>query len=294
MEAVAYIDRISQFSPFARLSYDLGETGVFQVAYSRGAPAADLMFPATDGAQDQLRSLAMFPRLSLSSGSTRLQRNETVEVGFRRNQGAWTYSTSGYVERVRDAAMSAASPAGFYSPSELLPDIASNASIFNAGSYEAYGYAAGVDRKLFDGWTVGLAAGSSGMLAAIDSHIDSNDASELRSNLQATQRLWASARANGAIRATGTRLGASYLWTPSGTLGPAHAWLTLRNQPLIGLNVQIRQPVPTGGMPGRLEMTAEVRNLLAQGYVPVATPDGRQIWLVQFPRALRGGLSFTF
>jgi hypothetical protein len=190
--------------------------------------------------------------------------------------------------------MSAASPAGFYSPSELLPDIASNASIFNAGSYETYGYMAAVDRKLFDGWTAGLGAGVSGMLTAGDYPLETHDASELRANLRPTQRPWASVRTAGVIQPTGTRLGASYLWTSGGTLGPAHAWLTLRSQPLIGLNVQVRQPVPMGGMPGRLEMTAEVRNLLAQGYVPVATPDGRQIWLVQFPRALRGGLSFIF
>ena len=41
-------------------------------------------------------------------------------------------------------------------------------------------------------------------------------------------------------------------------------------------------------------MTAELRNLLAQGYIPVATPDGRQMWLVQLPRAVRGGVSFIF
>jgi hypothetical protein len=41
-------------------------------------------------------------------------------------------------------------------------------------------------------------------------------------------------------------------------------------------------------------MTAEARNLMAQGYLPITTPDGRRLWLVQFPRSLRGGLSFIF
>jgi hypothetical protein len=57
----------------------------------------------------------------------------------------------------------------------------------------------------------------------------------------------------------------------------------------------VRQPLPGFlGFGGRLELTAEVRNLLAQGYVPVTTADGRTLLLVQAPRALRGGVSFVF
>ena len=63
----------------------------------------------------------------------------------------------------------------------------------------------------------------------------------------------------------------------------------------MGLNVQVRQPIPgRGGLGGRLEMSAELRNLLAEGYVPVASIDGRSLWLIQFPRTIRGGLSFVF
>jgi hypothetical protein len=41
-------------------------------------------------------------------------------------------------------------------------------------------------------------------------------------------------------------------------------------------------------------MSAELRNLLAQGYLPVSSPDGRRLWLIQLPRAVRGGISFIF
>ena len=47
-------------------------------------------------------------------------------------------------------------------------------------------------------------------------------------------------------------------------------------------------------MIGRLEASADLRNLLAQGYLPLAAGDGRRLLLVQSPRALRGGLSFIF
>jgi len=99
---------------------------------------------------------------------------------------------------------------------------------------------------------------------------------------------------SGLIPATGTRFVTTYLWTSGGTAGPGHAFLTQRWQPQLGLNVQLRQPLPVSAGPGRLEMSAELRNLLAQGYLPITSPDGRRMWLIQMPRAVRGGVSFIF
>jgi hypothetical protein len=62
-----------------------------------------------------------------------------------------------------------------------------------------------------------------------------------------------------------------------------------------GLNLYLRQPIPGGSVfSGRLEATAELRNLLAQGYVPVYAADGRRLLLIHSPRAVRGGLAFIF
>ncbi len=58
------------------------------------------------------------------------------------------------------------------------------------------------------------------------------------------------------------------------------------------MNVCVRQPIP--GFGGRVEATADIRNILAQGYLPLTTADGQRILLVQNPRSVRGGLSFTF
>jgi hypothetical protein len=59
--------------------------------------------------------------------------------------------------------------------------------------------------------------------------------------------------------------------------------------------MMIRQPLPSlFGMPGRLEITADVHNLLAQGYLPLYAGDGRRVLIVQSARAIRGGLNFIF
>jgi hypothetical protein len=38
----------------------------------------------------------------------------------------------------------------------------------------------------------------------------------------------------------------------------------------------------------------DLRNLLAQGYRPVLSPDGSTLYLVQTPRCIRAGLNFQF
>ena len=43
-----------------------------------------------------------------------------------------------------------------------------------------------------------------------------------------------------------------------------------------------------------MEALLEIRNLLAEGYVPVFGQDGHTLYLVQAPRSLRGGVAFTF
>jgi hypothetical protein len=75
---------------------------------------------------------------------------------------------------------------------------------------------------------------------------------------------------------------------------PVHFYLTQSPYQETGLNLRLRQPIPAlPGMPGRLEATAELRNGLAEGYLPV-TLNGQRVLLIQSPRALRGGLSFIF
>ena len=60
-------------------------------------------------------------------------------------------------------------------------------------------------------------------------------------------------------------------------------------------NLFVRQPIPhVRFMPGRMEALIDLRNLLAQGYVPVIGPDGNTVYLVQSARSVRGGVAFTF
>jgi hypothetical protein len=58
------------------------------------------------------------------------------------------------------------------------------------------------------------------------------------------------------------------------------------------MHVGVRQALPKFG-PGRWEAIADCNNLLAQGYVPVSSRDGRTVLVPAF-RTFRGGLSLQF
>jgi hypothetical protein len=298
LEAVAFLDRLNVFSPFARLHYSLGDGGALEAAYSSGAPAFSLLNSGggMDGTmQRDLAGLALFPRVSLRGGHARVQRSENFELAYRRSFKTRSVSVALFEERLRDLAITTAAPAGLFAASELMPDISSNSSIFNAGRFRSRGYVISYTENL-GGWGVALLAGSGGAIAPGATATPVGGSALLRSNLHMVRQPWASARINGTLPGAGTRIVAAYIWTPPGTLGPTHAYLTQQYQPQLGLNFQLRQPLPGGNglLPGKLEATAEVRNLLAEGYVPIPTADGRSLVLVQFPRSLRGGLSFIF
>jgi hypothetical protein len=59
--------------------------------------------------------------------------------------------------------------------------------------------------------------------------------------------------------------------------------------------VVVRQPVPAiPRVPWRMEASAELNNLLAQGYLPLMTSGGNQFLLINTPRMIRGGIAFVF
>lgn len=302
-DAMSYGDHLNSLSKFGRLTYDLGRAGKVKVALSTGGPATELLMASGDAqsptrgdsealAQD-LAALAVLPRLSLLDGHAAVQRSRDIEIGYEKKIHATTLNVTGYSERVSNAAMIVVAPEGAFAAGDLLPDISSQNSILDAGTFHRVGFASSASHPLGDRVQVGVSFGSSGALAA-GSQI-SNTADALRDRLQTAQRFWASARASAKLPVTGTVITGSYEWMDyNDTIMPDHLYLTESQYAATGLNVRVRQPIPSvPGMPGRLEATAELQNGLAQGYLPI-TQGGQQVTLVQSPRALRGGLSFIF
>ncbi len=169
-----------------------------------------------------------------------------------------------------------------------------NSSVFNIGRYARHGYTASVTEQLSEHFSATLAYGRGGVLLTDGRTLETTNPDELRSRIRSGQRHWARGRIAGITPVIGTRFAASYEWTDHASLVPGHVYLTQKSYPETGLNIRLRQPLPSfGSLPGRIEATAELRNLLAQGYLPIALSDGRRLILSNSPRGLRGAKGLT-
>lgn len=297
LDSVTYLDRLNYISPFARLRYRVGE-GTVTVGYSSGAPPVDLLNSRDEESSllNDVAALSVLPRVSLRNGRAQVQRTENMEIGYRIQHGGRTYSVGAYHEFVRNAALTMSTPADFIFP-DLLPELSSNSSVFNIGNYSRSGFTASIAQQLSEDFTATVAVGRGGVLTTRDDSAASGTADDLRRAIVRSQRNWVRGILSGTAPVIGTRFITSYEWSDATTLTPGHVYLTQNIYPDTGLNVRLRQPIPRWRgslLPGRLEATAELRNMLAAGYLPIATGDGRRIVLAHSPRAIRGGLSLIF
>ena len=237
----------------------------------------------------------MLPRISLLDGRATVQRTQELEFGYGKTFHSTKINFTGYRENVANSAMTVLGPDGAFALGDVLPDISFRSSILNTGSYERSGFAASVGQGIGDNVHVGASFGSSGALSAAQEQLSGGTADELRSNLQTTQRFWASARASAKLPVTGTQITGSYQFMNyHDTIMPDHFYLTQNLYLGAGLNVLVKQPIPSlFGMPGRLEQPPNCADGLGRGYLPLVE-GGQRVTLVQSPRALRGGLSFIF
>jgi hypothetical protein len=118
-------------------------------------------------------------------------------------------------------------------------------------------------------------------LATVSSNLHQEAAQELTAALE------------GRVLHTGTRLRASYRWQPEHLVTAVAPFQPHSDEAF--LSFYVRQAVRWGDrLPQGLEATIDVTNLLAEGYQPFLSADGRTLYLAQSPRAIQGGLSFTF
>jgi hypothetical protein len=302
-ESVDYLQHTTRVSPFARLTVDRGKVGTIVAAYSDGGRPDELTAHNTrpgveaeaEGGQltDALGALSRLPQLSERNGRLELQRTQNYEAGYRRTEGAVTYAISAFYEDVSNGRLNVAGNLSPLDDADVLSDGVSTTSTYNIGRYHRQGYIASADGRVAENFEVAVAYGRMGGFSA------STDVppppGQIQAFLKQNDRNVAATNVSGKLPVTGTRFVASYGWVDSGTIVPRHVFTTQNVYVSPGLNIDIRQPLPSVfGIPGRMEITANLRNLLAQGYIPVANGTGGPLLIVQAPRAIRGGLNFIF
>ncbi|MGA8027551.1 MAG: carboxypeptidase regulatory-like domain-containing protein [Bryobacteraceae bacterium] len=292
-ESVDYLQHTSRVSPFARMSVQIGAAGELIAAYSDGGrpdeltahqqyQTAELDAP-TDELFSTVNTLARLPQLSQRNGRLELQRTQNYEIGYNKVVGSRTYAVSTFYERVSNGRMNVAGDVSALDVEDLLSDGVSRTSTYNIGDYQRKGYLASANQRLNDFVDLTLAYGRMGGFMPSPKFLDEKDHNLANVNLRAR------------APKSGTQFSATYGWMDADAFVPRHVFTTQNTYVAPGLSVLVRQPLPSFfGMPGRLELTADLRNLLAQGYVPLNTMDGRTLLIVPAPRALSGGLNFIF
>jgi Carboxypeptidase regulatory-like domain len=172
---------------------------------------------------------------------------------------------------------------------DYLQDYFSQAFAYDGGASSSTGARLAYREKISDDLSTTLVYAYAGALAPINA---ADQTEPLRNRLVTRYRQSVAGRISTKVPYLQTKLSAGYRWLdgPTVSLQDAYGQSLYHVDPY--LSMEIRQPLPSA-FPCHMEVQADIGNLLAQGYVQVATRDGYVV-LVPSYRYIRGGLSFQF
>jgi hypothetical protein len=173
--------------------------------------------------------------------------------------------------------------------SDFLQDYFSQAFAYDGSASSSTGARIAYREKFSDNLSTTLVYAYAGALAPM---YGGDPNTPLRDRLDTRYRQSVAGRVSTKIPYLNTKLSTSYKWLngPAVSLQDAYGESLYHVDPY--LSMEIRQPLPSA-FPCHMEVQADIGNLLAQGYVQVATRDGYVV-LVPSYRYIRGGLSFQF
>jgi hypothetical protein len=231
------------------------------------------------------------PHVSIAGYSPTLERAHHHELSVSRRVGKNNLQVAVYSDRVLDPALTGVGD--FFSDNgEVLPDLYSGTFTYRGRELDTRGLRIVLQRKLTSDVTATLDYGYGGVLDLAKEDVNLQDA---RDSILVRDRHSLAGKVSGRLPGAGTRWVASYRWVSGQALTPVDMFNASAGQADPYLNIFFRQPIPgTGFLPGHMDALIDVRNLLAQGYVPLLGQDKHTVYLVQSARAVRGGVAFTF
>ncbi|MGA2905307.1 MAG: carboxypeptidase-like regulatory domain-containing protein [Candidatus Korobacteraceae bacterium] len=288
-QAIQFLGReANAFRPSGTVDLHLGANTILEYRYATSEPNTRAS-KGFDSAPADLSETG--PRMTMVNGEPLLENAHHHEVSLSERLGANKLQLAYYNDRIKDPALLGVGdvdiPTG-----NILPDVYSGTFSYNGGELQAQGLRFVFQRKLSNNLTATLDYAYGGVLELQQPYAAW---STVQSSLDHGWRHSAALKLDGSVPRCKTKWIASYRWTSGQTLVPVDIFNASAGQTDPFLNLFIRQPLPHfHGMPGNMEALIDVRNLLAQGYVPVIGPDGNTVYLVQSARSVRGGLAFTF
>ena len=260
LQTIQFLGHVSAFRPYGSADLHVSPDTVLEYDYATSRP--DLRGEkGFDSAPDDLSESN--PRVSLINFSPKVERAHHQEVSLSHRMGKNKVQVAAFADRTSDPALTGTgitSAAGGF----LLPDISSGTFSYTGKTLDTNGLRVVLQRKFSDDLTATLDYAFGGVLDL--SRPDVQLANALP--WMGTQRRHAvAAKLSGITPRTHTRWIASYRWVNGAALTPVDMFNASPGQSDPFLNVFLRQPMPFLG--GHMEAIIDIRNLLAQGYVPV-------------------------
>jgi len=288
LQTIQFLGHVSAFRPYGSADLHLSPDTVLEYDYTTSRP--DLRTEkGFDSAPPDLSESN--PRVSLLDFSPKVESAHHQEVSLSHRMGNTNLQVAVFSDRVGDTVLTGTgdvtAASGF-----LLPDASSGTFSYTGRTLDTNGMRVVLQRKVSADLTATLDYAFGGVLDLTRPDVSLQEAPQWIS----TQRRHAlAAKLSGTVPRTHTHWIASYRWINGPALTPVDMFNASPGQSDPYLNLFIRQPIPNMGfLPGHMEAIIDVRNLLAQGYVPVLGQDGQTVYLVQSARAVRGGVSFSF
>jgi hypothetical protein len=288
LQTIQFMGRVTAFRPFGSADVHLSPNTVVEYRYATSQPDSR-MDKGFDTAPADLSESG--PHVSIAGSSPSVERAHHHELSLSRRVGKNNLQMAVYSDRVLDPALIGV---GEFLPDngEVLPDFYSGTFTYRGKELDTRGLRLVLQRKLCSDVTATLDYGYGGVLDLAKDDIRLQDA---RESILVRDRHTLAAKVSGTMPGAGTRWVASYRWISGQALTPVDMFNASPGQSDPYLNIFFRQPIPgTSFLPGHMDALIDVRNLLAQGYVPLLGQDKHTVYLVQSARAVRGGVAFTF
>jgi len=294
LQTIQFMGRVNAFKPFASADLHITPNTVLEYQYTSSVPNMGLQDrlaaggAGLDSVSSDLSETA--PRMSITGFSPAVEQAHHQEVSLSQRIGKNSMQVAFYSDSIVDPVLTGVGEMTAES-GEVLPDVYSGTFSYQGNDFATRGMRVVLQRKLYSDLTATLDYAYGGVLDLSRPDVQLQDAREW---IHAERRQAMAAKFSGTLPKARTRWIASYRYTGRRTLTPVDLFNTSAGQSDPYLNLYIRQPIPGSFLAGRMEVLMDLRNLLAQGYVPVMGQDGHTVYLVQSARSARGGVAFSF
>jgi hypothetical protein len=289
LQTIQFMGKVTAFRPFGSVAAHLSPDTVVEYRYSTSRPdrRAEKGFESAPADLSETN-----PRISMANFSPALEKAHHQEIALSHREEKTSMQAALYRDRLTDPALTGVGAFSGDGNGEVLPDIYSGTFTYQGRNLETQGVRLVLEQKLSSDISATVNYSYGGVL---DLGKSAASLASVREESITRDRHAVSAKFSGKTPRTRTHWIASYGWTSGRALTPVDMFNASPGQMDPFLDLFLRQPLPgVGSLPGHMDVVLEVRNLLAQGYVPVFGQDGRTVYLVQSARAVRGGLEFSF